>query len=170
MPTGGDAPVKSTMDTNRPNVGQVLLQAAIQQLIPHRYPFLFIDRVTEFTPGQRIVGVKHFAADDEACQGDTSGLGLVPTTILTEMVTQLGAILVYAQPHMAGKIAVILAIPSSRMLKPVHVGDTLRVEAEVLRMRQDFGEMVGKAYRDGELVAEGQLRFAVAPAAVMQSL
>jgi 3-hydroxymyristoyl/3-hydroxydecanoyl-(acyl carrier protein) dehydratase len=147
---------------------QVLLQAAIQRLIPHRYPFLFIDRVIEFVPGQRIVGLKHFAASDEVCQGDTTGLGHVPATVLTEMVTQLGAILVYAQPHMAGKIAVILAIPSSRLLKPVHAGDSLRVEAEVLRMRQDFGEMVGKAYREGELVAEGQLRFAVAPATVMQ--
>jgi acyl dehydratase len=56
------------------------------------------------------------------------------------------------------------------MLMPVYTGDTLRVEAEVLRVRQDFGEMVGRAYRDGELVAEGRVRFAVAPAAVMQSL
>jgi 3-hydroxymyristoyl/3-hydroxydecanoyl-(acyl carrier protein) dehydratase len=148
---------------------QILLQAAIQRLIPHRYPFLFIDRVTEFIPGQRIAGLKHFAASDEVCQGDATGQGLVPATVLTEMVTQLGAILVYAQPHMAEKIAVILSVPYSRLLKPVYAGDSLRVEAEVLRMRQDFGEMVGRAYREDELVAEGQLRFAVAPVTVLQS-
>ena len=156
------------MDTTSSNADQVLLQAAIQRLIPHRYPFLFVDRVTAFVPGQRIAGVKHFAASDQVSQGTVAGL--VPTSILIEMVTQLGAVLVHAQPHMTGKIAVILAIPSARMLKPVYTGETLRVEAEVLRFRRDFGEMVGRAYRDGELVAEGQVRFAMAPAAVMQSL
>jgi 3-hydroxymyristoyl/3-hydroxydecanoyl-(acyl carrier protein) dehydratase len=156
------------MDTTSTNADQVLLQAAIQQLIPHRYPFLFVDRVTAFVPGQRIAGVKHFTASDEVSQGNVAGL--VPTTILIEMVTQLGAVLVHAQPHMAGKIAVILAIPSARQLKPVYTGETLRVEAEVLRFRRDFGEMVGSAYRDGDLVAEGQVRFAVAPAKTMQSL
>ena len=158
------------MDTPspNPNADQVLLQAAIQQLIPHRSPFLFVDRVTAFVPGQRITGVKHFTASDEVSQGNVAGL--VPTTILIEMVTQLGAVLVHAQPQMVGKIAVILSIPSARLLKPVYTGDTLRVEAEVLRFRRDFGEMVGRAYRDGELVAEGRVRFAVAPAAVMQSL
>ena len=156
------------MDTTSTNADQVLLQAAIQQLIPHRYPFLFVDRVTAFVPGQRIAGVKHFTASDEVSQGNVAGL--VPTTILIEMVTQLGAVLVHAQPHMAGKIAVILAIPSARLLKPVYTGDTLRVEAEVSRLHQNFGEMAGRAYRDDELVAEGQVRFAMAPAAVMQSL
>ena len=156
------------MDTTRTNADQVLLQAAIQQLIPHRYPFLFVDRVTAFVPGLRIAGVKHFAASDEVCQGPVAGL--VPTSVLIEMVTQLGAVLVYARPHMAGKIAVILSIPSARMLKPVYTGDTLRVEAEVSRLRHDFGEMAGRAYRDGELVAEGQVRFAVAPASALRSL
>jgi 3-hydroxyacyl-[acyl-carrier-protein] dehydratase len=156
------------MDATDAKADQVLLQAAIQQLIPHRYPFLLVDRVTAFVPGQRITGVKHFAADDEACQGH--GAGLVPTSILIEMVTQLGAILVHAQTQMAGKVAVILAIPSARLVKPVYAGDTLRVEAEVVRLRQDFGEMAGRAYRDDELVAEGQVRFALAPVAVLQSM
>ena len=156
------------MDTTTPNADQVLLQAAIQQLIPHRYPFLFVDRVTAFVPGQRITGVKHFTASDEVSHGSVDGH--IPTTILIEMVTQLGALLVHARPNMAGKIAVILSIPSARLVKPVYTGDTLRVEAEVLRFRQDFGEMMGRAYRDGELVTEGQVRFAVAPASAMQSL
>ena len=156
------------MDTISSNADQVLLQAAIQRLIPHRYPFLFVDRVTTFVPRQRIAGVKHFAVSDEVCQGNVAGL--IPTSVLIEMVTQLGAILVHSQPHMTGKIAVILAIPSARMVKPVYAGDTLRVEAEVSRLRQNFGEMAGRVYRDDELVAEGQVRFAVAPAAVMQSL
>ncbi len=156
------------MTTTDGNADQVLLQAAIQRLIPHRYPFLFVDRVTAFVPGQRITGIKHFPADDAACQGTPSGM--VPTTLLIEMVTQLGAVLVHAQPHMAQKIAVMLAIPSAQLHKPVYAGDTLRVEAEVVRLRHDFGEMIGRAYRDNELVAEGQVRFAAAPAAVLGSL
>ena len=132
------------MDDTSTNTDHVLLQAAIQQLIPHRYPFLFVDRVTAFVPGQRIAGVKHFTASDEVSQGNLAGL--VPTTVLIEMVIQMGAVLVHAQPHMAGKIAVILAIPSARLLKPVYTGETLRIEAEVLRFRRDFGEMRGRAY------------------------
>ena len=156
------------MDTPNANADPILLQDAIQQLIPHRFPFLFVDRVTAFVPGQRIEGVKHFAASDEVSQGSASGM--VPTSILIEMITQLGALLVHAQPHMAGKIAVILTIPSARVVKPVYYGDTLQLEAEVTKMRRDFGELVGRAYRAGELVAEGQVRFAVAPQAMVASL
>jgi 3-hydroxymyristoyl/3-hydroxydecanoyl-(acyl carrier protein) dehydratase len=86
----------------------------------------------------------------------------VPAGILIEMVTQLGAILVLERPHMQGKIAVILQIPEARMIEPVAVGDSLQVEAEVLKIRQSFGELRGAATRNGLRVAEGQMRFAIA--------
>lgn len=82
-----------------------------------------------------------------------------------EVVTQLGAILVLERPEMLGKVAVILQIPSARLLSPVWPGDTLEVEAEVLRLREAFGELRGGAYRDGTLVAEGHMRFGIANAA-----
>ena len=85
--------------------------------------------------------------------------------ILLEAVTQLGAILVLERPSMAGKIAMILQIPTATLHQIVRPGDSLRIEAEVVKMGERFGEMRGAAYRDGELVAEGQMRFTIADAA-----
>jgi 3-hydroxymyristoyl/3-hydroxydecanoyl-(acyl carrier protein) dehydratase len=139
-----------------------LFQSAIQRIIPHRYPFLLVDRVTEFIPAERITGIKTFTANEAELQGHFPEFPMVPASILVEMVTQLGAILVLERPQMQGKIAVILQIPAAKMLVPVHIGDTLRVEAEVLKLRQSFGELRGAAYRQGDRVAEGQMRFAIA--------
>jgi 3-hydroxymyristoyl/3-hydroxydecanoyl-(acyl carrier protein) dehydratase len=138
---------------------------AIQALLPHRFPFLFVDEVTEFVPGQRIAAVKHFSVNDEAAQGNPPGLTLIPTGVVLELVTQVGAVLVLERPEMAGKIAMILQIPSARLLKPIEAGDTVRVEAEVVKMKSQLGELRGSIFRDGELVAEGQMRFGIADAA-----
>jgi 3-hydroxymyristoyl/3-hydroxydecanoyl-(acyl carrier protein) dehydratase len=140
------------------------LQSIIPRILPHRYPFLLVDRVTELVPGQRIVGVKCFTGNEEPALGYSPDSPQVPTGILLEAVTQLGAILVLERPEMAGKIAVILQIPSAQLLQPVHPGDVLRLEAQVLKLGERFGELRGTAYREGELIAEGQMRFAVANA------
>jgi 3-hydroxymyristoyl/3-hydroxydecanoyl-(acyl carrier protein) dehydratase len=142
-----------------------LFHSAISRILPHRYPFLLVDRVTELVPGQRIVGVKCFTGNEEPALGYSPDSPQVPTGILLEAVTQLGAILVLERPEMAGKIAVIIQIPSARLLQPVQPGDVLRLEAEVLKLGERFGELRGTAYREGELIAEGQMRFAVANAA-----
>jgi 3-hydroxyacyl-[acyl-carrier-protein] dehydratase len=143
-----------------------LFQSAIQRIIPHRYPFLLVDRVTEFQEGERIAGFKNFTAD-EGTLGGTS-FGLVPVGLVLEAVTQLGAILVLERPQMAGKIAVILQIPKAEMLRPVALGETLRLEARVVKLKENFGELRGTAYVGEELVAEGQMRFAIADAATVQ--
>lgn len=146
-----------------------LFQSAIQRIIPHRYPFLLVDRVTEFIPSERITGIKTFTANEANLQGHFPEFPMVPAGILIEMVTQLGAILVLERPQMDGKIAVILQIPVAKMLVPVYIGDSLRVEAEVLKLRGSFGELRGAAYRAGHRVAEGQMRFAIAnPEELMQ--
>ena len=139
-----------------------LFQSAIQRIIPHRYPFLLIDRVVEYEPGKRIAGVKLFTANAAELRGYSGAASMVPTSILIEMVTQLGAILVLQRPGMEGKIAVILQVPAATLIKPVYAGDALRVEAEVVKMGEMFGELLGAAYRSGERVAEGQMRFAIA--------
>lgn len=139
-----------------------LYQSAIQRIIPHRYPFLLVDLVTEFISAKRITGIKTFTANEAELQGHFPEFPMVPAGILIEMVTQLGAILVLERPQMEGKLAVILQIPAAKMLVPVYIGDSLRVEAEVLKLRQSFGELRGAAYRNGDRVAEGQMRFAIA--------
>ncbi len=142
-----------------------LFPSTIQRILPHRYPFLLVDRVTEFVRGQRIVGIKRFTINDEASQRYSPSAAIVPMGIVFEMVTQLGAILVLERPEMAGKVAVILHVPFARTLDLIRPGDTLRVEAEVVKLRDTLGELRGKAYRAGNLVAEGQMRFGIANAA-----
>ncbi len=139
-------------------------QSAIQSILPHRYPFLLLDRITEFEPGKRIAGVKTFTADEHFAAGHFPGVPIVPSAILIEMTTQLGAVLVLERPEMAGKIAVILQIPEARIKAPVEPGDRLLAEAEVLKWRENLGELRGRIYRGAELVAEGRMRFAAAPA------
>ncbi|MDE3179110.1 MAG: 3-hydroxyacyl-ACP dehydratase FabZ [Acidobacteriota bacterium] len=134
----------------------------IRRVLPHRYPFLLIDRVTEFTPGRRITGTKTFTLDEDYFQGHYDGEPVVPCGVLLEMTTQLGAVLVLERPEMEGKIAVILQIPKAQMHKTAAPGDALRVEAEVLKLRETFGELRGCVYRGNEMIAEGQMRFAIA--------
>lgn len=139
-------------------------QSEIQRILPHRYPFLLVDRVTGFVPAQRIAGMKTFTANEPYVPGHFDGEPMIPCSILLEMTTQLGAILVLERPGMAGKIAVILQIPSAQMHKVAEPGDALRVEVEVIKLRGNFGELKGTVYRGDDLIAEGQMRFAVADA------
>jgi len=134
------------------------------RVLPHRFPFLFVDRVEEFVPGERIAAIKHFSIDDQAARGNPPDMAMIPTGVIMELVTQVGAVLVMERPEMVGKIAMILQVPSARVLKPIQAGDTVRVEAEVVRMKTQFGELRGSIFRDGELVADGQMRFGIADA------
>jgi len=137
----------------------------ILRILPHRYPFLFLDRITEFVPGQRIAATKRFSVNDEAARGYLPGSPIISVGVLLELVTQLGAVLVMERPEMAGKVAMILQIPSAQLIKPIASGETLRVEAEVVRIGERLGELQGAIYCAGELVAEGRMRFAIVEAA-----
>lgn len=144
-----------------------MTSSEIQRILPHRYPFLLIDRVDEFVPSQRITGVKTFSMDEAYAHGNFPSLAAVPCGILLEMTTQLGAILVLERPEMKGKIAMILQIPSATMHALAFAGDTVLGVAEVVKLRENFGELEGKIYRGGELIAEGRMRFAIAPASAV---
>jgi 3-hydroxyacyl-[acyl-carrier-protein] dehydratase len=146
-------------------VSNVASPTDILGILPHRYPFLFVDQVTEFIPGQRIAATKRFSVDDAAPRGCLPASPIISVGILLELVTQLGAILVMERPEMAGRVAVIVQIPSAQLLKPVAPGDTLHVEAEVMRIGERLGELHGAIYHARELVAEGNVRFAIADAA-----
>jgi 3-hydroxymyristoyl/3-hydroxydecanoyl-(acyl carrier protein) dehydratase len=149
----------------RASVQPPISSSSIQQILPHRYPFLWIDRVDEFTPGVRIAATKRFSIDDAGTRGYNPQSPFLPMGIILEMVVQLGAVLVLERPEMAGKVAMILQISSAQIFDQVHPGDVLQVEAEVLKIGGRFGELTGKAYRGGTLIAEGTVRFAIANAA-----
>ena len=133
----------------------------ILRILPHRYPFLFLDQVTEFIPGQRIAATKRFSAGDEASRGFLPDSPVISVAVLLELVTQLGAILVMERPEMAGKVAMILQIPDAQLTQPVEPGDTLRVVAEVLKIGERLGELRGAIFRGDDQVAEGRVRFAI---------
>ena len=135
--------------------------STVLAILPHRYPFLFVDRVTEFTPGRRIAATKRFSVDDEAARGSLLPAPIVPIGILLELVTQVGAVLVMERPEMAGKVAMILQIPSARIQRPVEIGETVQVEAEVVKIGPRLGELRGAILHEGQLVAEGNMRFAI---------
>ncbi len=109
-----------------------------------------------------IHGIKNFSANEAMLRGHSPSAPVVPPGMLLEAVTQLGAILVLERPQMAGKIAMILQIPSAQVHRLVMAGDTVRFEARVLKLRETLGELQGSAYIGSELIADGQMRFAIA--------
>lgn len=143
------------------------LKSIIHRVLPHRYPFLLVDRVTSFTPGVEIQGIKNFTANEAILMGHCPSSPVVPPGVLLEAVTQLGAILVLERPQMAGKVAMILQIPSASVTRLVVPGEIVRFEAHVLKLRDTLGELRGAAYLGDELLAEGQMRFAIADRAAI---
>lgn len=150
------------MEQQPPQKPKPLVDASLLQALPHRYPFLLVDRVTAFTPGVEIQGIKNFTANEAMLLGNSPEAPLVPTGLILEAVTQLGAVLVLERPQMADKIAMILQIPSAHLFKTVTPGDTVRFVAQVLKLRETLGELKGSAYVGETLIAEGQMRFAIA--------
>jgi 3-hydroxyacyl-[acyl-carrier-protein] dehydratase len=136
-------------------------QAAIQRILPHRHPFLFVDRITVLEPDRRIVGCKHFSHNDH-CLGPThSGAPAVPSAVLTEAVAQVGAILILSKPENRDKLVFFMGIDHVRFRGSVRAGDTVEIEAIVRQLRERMGRFRGRALVNGRTVAEGSMTFAM---------
>lgn len=138
--------------------------AEIQRLIPHRYPFLLIDRIIEVEPGKRIVGVKNVTANEQFFQGHFPDFPIMPGVLIVEALAQAGAVLLLAQPEGRGKLPLFAGIDGFRFRRPVVPGDQLRLEVELTMRRGAIGKGKARATVNGELAAEGELTFAVTPA------
>jgi 3-hydroxyacyl-[acyl-carrier-protein] dehydratase len=138
-------------------------QSIIQRILPHRYPFLLVDRVTEFEPDKRIVGVKNVAYDEQLLWREPGRQPTLPWTILTEAVAQMGAIMILTKPENADKLIFFMGIEHVRFKKPVHAGDQVEIEATVKRLRSKMGWLHGIARVNGEVMAEGTMTFALGP-------
>jgi 3-hydroxyacyl-[acyl-carrier-protein] dehydratase len=136
-------------------------QSVIQRILPHRYPFLLVDRITEFEPDKRIVGIKNVSRDEKLLWKEPGSTPSLPFTIITEAVAQVGAILILAKPENADKLIFFMGIDHVRFRKPVHVGDQIVFEATVKRIRSRMGWLYGIARVDGKVVAEGTMTFAL---------
>jgi 3-hydroxyacyl-[acyl-carrier-protein] dehydratase len=144
-------------ETTTPPVepGTVLDINQIQRILPHRYPFLLIDRVVELTRKQRIVALKNVTINEPFFAGHFPGYPIMPGVLIVEAMAQAGgALLLTDVPDRDGKLMVFTGIERARFRKPVVPGDTLRLEVEVLAWRTTAVRMEGKAFVGEKLCCE----------------
>ena len=137
--------------------------SAIERILPHRYPFLLVDRITEFEPDKRIVGIKNVTLNERYLSHHQGEPPVLPFTILTEAVAQVGAIMILAKPENREKLIYFMGIERVRYRRPVHPGDQVVIEAVVRRLRSRMGVLQGVARVDGQIAAEGTMTFALGP-------
>lgn len=136
---------------------------AIRKIIPHRYPFLLIDRITELEPGERAVGIKNVTANESFFEGHFPEYPVMPGVLIVEAIAQVGAVGMLAQPDMEGKIALFAGIDRIRFKQQVKPGDTLHIEVTLGKVRRSIGTGSGVATVDGKVACEGEFMFALVP-------
>lgn len=133
----------------------------IEQIIPHRYPFLLVDRIIEIEEGQRAVGIKNVTANEWFFEGHFPGKKVMPGVLIVEALAQVAAVTLLKGVEMAGKSPLFGGIENMRFRKPVLPGDQLRLEFTLEKMRGPIGKGHVRATVDGKLAAEGTISFAL---------
>jgi 3-hydroxyacyl-[acyl-carrier-protein] dehydratase len=131
---------------------------AIQQILPHRYPFLLVDGIVEIEPQKRIVGIKNVTYNEPFFQGHFPGRPVMPGVLIIEALAQTGGVLLFREvPDRANKLLYFAAIDDARFRRPVVPGEQLRLEVSVLTWRMSVCKLSGQASVNGELAAEATL-------------
>lgn len=133
----------------------------IRRILPHRYPFLLVDRVTELEVGKRAVGYKMVTANEPHFTGHFPEYMLMPGVLIAEAMAQLGGIAVLTLPEMAGKQPMFGGIDNMRFRGQVRPGDKLEMDVTIDRLRASMGKGHGVATVDGKVVCEGEMVFAL---------
>ena len=133
----------------------------IKKIIPHRYPFLLVDKIVELEEGKRAVGIKNVSANEEYFNGHFPEYPVMPGVLIIEALAQVGAVAVLSMEENRGRLAFFAGIDKCRMKRQVKPGDQLRLEVEMTRMRGTFGKGKAVATVDGEVAVEAELRFAL---------
>ncbi|MFA4933542.1 MAG: 3-hydroxyacyl-ACP dehydratase FabZ [Candidatus Omnitrophota bacterium] len=133
----------------------------IMKILPHREPFLFVDRVTHLEKGKRAVGIKNVTMNDYFFRGHFPNRPVMPGVLIIEAMAQVGGVMMLASEENRGKLAFFMAIDNAKFRKTVVPGDTLVFEVEAGKMRSKIGTVHGKAKVEGKVVAEADLMFAL---------
>jgi 3-hydroxyacyl-[acyl-carrier-protein] dehydratase len=133
----------------------------IKAILPHRSPFLLVDRVIELEADQRVVAVKNVTSNERYFIAGPGGVPTMPASILTEAMAQAGAILILSKPENRSRLVYFMGIDRVRYRRPVVAGDQVLLEAQVLRLRAKMGSLRGRALVDGKIACEGEMTFAL---------
>jgi 3-hydroxyacyl-[acyl-carrier-protein] dehydratase len=139
----------------------VLDAQQIQAIIPHRYPFLLVDRIIEIEYGVRAVGIKNVSMGDGFFQGHFPDYPVMPGVLIVEALAQVGAVALLGTEEYRGKMAFFAGIDGVRFKRQVRPGDTLRLEVALGKLRRGVGTGSATATVDGQLAVRGELMFAV---------
>ena len=145
----------------------MLMAHEIREIIPHRYPFMLVDRIDELIEGKSAVGVKNVSINEPFFQGHFPSRPIMPAVLIVEALAQVGAVIVLKDPKNADKLAVFTGIDGFRFKRQVVPGDTLRLEAELTSIRHNIGRATAAAYIEGDggetdkKVTEGTIMFAI---------
>lgn len=133
----------------------------IKRILPHRHPFLLVDRIVELETDKRVVGIKNVSSNERYFIAGPGGIPVLPASILTEAMAQAGAVLILAKPENRARLIYFMGIDRVRYRRPVTAGDQVFLEGTVLRLRRTMGSLRGVARVDGKVVCEGQMTFAL---------
>ncbi|MGH9199306.1 MAG: 3-hydroxyacyl-ACP dehydratase FabZ [Acidimicrobiia bacterium] len=137
--------------------------SAIERILPHRFPFLLVDRIVELEEDKRIVGIKNISLNERYLTRLPGQRPALPPTVLTEAVAQVGAIMILAKPENREKLIYFGRIDRVRYRRWVHPGDVVMIEAIVKRLRNRMGVLKGTARVEGRIVIDGTMTFALGP-------
>jgi len=134
---------------------------SIRRLLPHRYPFLLVDRIIEYEEDKRVVGLKNVTVNEPFFTGHFPEIPIMPGVLVVEAMAQVGGILILCKEANRQKLAYLTGIDKCRMRSPILPGDQIRVEVDVIKLRTFSGKMAAKAIVDGKVCVEAELMFAI---------
>ncbi len=149
--TPNDPPTKTTFNVQE-----------IAELLPHRYPFALVDRIIDFVPGEKAVGIKNVSYNEQFFQGHFPGYPLMPGVLIIEAMAQVGGIVLTHLPEYTGGLFVFTGIDGVRFRRQVVPGDQLVMTVELLSFKRGrFAKMKARAEVDGKLATDGELMFSL---------
>ena len=134
----------------------------IEAILPHRYPFLLVDKITECVPGERAKGIKCVTANDPFFQGHFPGFKVMPGVLLIEALAQVGAVAILTEAGCEGRLALFGGIKNARFNRQVRPGDTLELSCQLTGRKGPVGFGAAEARVDGKLACKAELTFAIA--------